>query len=106
MTVEEQINQVEREMQRKIAMVKTELFTQLVRLSPVDTGKFRQNWKLTEISPYVFAISNNTAYGAILWYGRININGKTFGSLQGWGALGGKEFLTRFKRDIRRILNE
>ncbi len=77
------------------------LYSDLKVASPIRSGDFRIDWKLTRPDPFNWKIENNMKYASILWWGRREMNGKMYGSDQ-WPA-GGEPMLERFKFDLESI---
>jgi hypothetical protein len=74
------------------------MYNEIVNDSPVDKGRFKQNWKIDELDEdnFRFKASNNTKdYGSILWAGYMVIDGKAYGSIKGWGATGGEPIVQK-----------
>ena len=75
----------------------TSLYNEIVDNSPVDKGRFKQNWEIDELDEdnFSFKASNNTKdYGVILWAGYRVVDGMAYGSIKGWGVTGG-EFIVQ-----------
>ncbi len=73
----------------------------LKMVSPVRSGDFRSDWKMTRPDEFNWKIENNMQYASILWYGRRELNGRMYGSDQ-W-PLGGEPMLAKFKYDLESI---
>jgi len=74
------------------------MYNEIVNDSPVDKGRFKQNWKIDELDEddFKFKASNNTKdYGSTLWAGYMVIDGKAYGSIKGWGATGGEPIVQK-----------
>ena len=86
------------------------MYNEIINDSPVDKGRFKQNWKIDELDEdnFTFKASNNTEdYGVVLWAGYRVIDSKAYGSLKGWGATGGeiivKKHLELLAQEFERI---
>ena len=86
------------------------MYNEIVNNSPVDQGRFKQNWKIDKLDEdnFKFKASNNTKdYGSILWAGYMVIDGKAYGSIKGWGATGGEVIVQKhlefLKQEFERI---
>lgn len=86
------------------------MYNEIVDNSPVDKGRFKQNWKIDELDEdnFTFKASNNTKdYGVILWFGYTVIDGRAYGSVKGWGSTGGEvivqKHLELLKQEFERI---
>jgi len=64
-----------------VARVVADLFAELQRKTPVDTGALRQAWEVTQKGD-TWTISNNLVYASVIFDGRQIVNGKAQGSLQ------------------------
>lgn len=80
------------------------LFTKLLKSSPVDTGAFRASWEIERTSETSWVITNDVEYAEILWDGVRMVAGKKYGSDQ-WPD-GGDIMLERFNRMITRKLDK
>ena len=62
-------------------MVASDLMSELVSVTPVDTGQLKGAWDLQKTSEG-WRISNNMQYASILFDGRRIVSGKEYGSKQ------------------------
>ncbi len=108
MTPDEELSDIEKQISDLVKKTSVELYTELMVGSPKDTGNFVSDWKLTPTKPnnMGFLITNNVRYGPILWRGRRKVNGQWYGSLQGWGILGGDEFVNKKRVVLQNRLNK
>lgn len=97
MTPSEAVEEIKRKKERIINEAVRDIFSELVKVSPVDTGTFRSTWDLQKTSNG-WRISNNMEYASILWDGRRFAAGKTLGSIQ-WPD-GGAPILAKYNERI------
>jgi len=79
------------------------LHSNLIKVAPVLTGHFKLSWKVKELDPQHFIISNNAPYARVLWNGRMKINGRMYGSEQ-WSK-GGDIMLAKANIVLQNKLN-
>lgn len=79
----------------------TKFYSDVVSGSPVAKGIFRDSWELIKNSELSWTIYNPMKYGPVLWNGRIKINGRYYGSTQGWGLEGGDKLLDAFEQELK-----
>jgi len=57
-------------------------YDDLVKTSPVDTGAFKKAWSIHKpVKGFNYVIQNSMDYADVLARGRVNINGRWYGSL-------------------------
>ena len=74
----------------------------LVVVAPVDTGTFRNAWKIDRVSRLEWRISNRMEYASILFAGRRTVDGVIRGSVQ-WPG-GGDPMVEATNNSIERRL--
>lgn len=65
-----------------IAEVVADLYAELIKRTPVDTGQLKASWNLDKLSDGSWLLSSNLQYADIIFRGRRMIMGKQVGSLQ------------------------
>jgi len=101
MTPTEELKRLWEKQKEVINRRTTKLYSDLVRVAPVDTGMFKSAWTLDRLGEASWRISNNMEYASVLWAGRDPITKK--GSKQ-WQH-GGDPMLEEFKEDLQRKLD-
>lgn len=99
MTPTEAVAEISRRKNRIIDEVVRDMYSELIKVAPVDTGSFRSAWSIDKITNG-WRISNNMEYASILWDGRRFVAGKSVGSLQ-WQE-GGSPLLARYNNRIEK----
>ena len=78
---------------------------ELVRTTPIDTGKMKDNWTNVAQSGWVWTFRNLKDYASIIARGRRSLNGRMYGSIQnGWSA-GITPFFRKFDKRIEKEFN-
>lgn len=85
-----------------------ELLSKLQAGSPRKTGNFLRGWRFsTSIdNKGSFHIFNDVSYGWILWRGRRKVNGRWYGSKQGWGLAGGQKVVDEVAEELQKRLDK
>lgn len=97
MTPSEAVQAIVKAKERILAKNVADLFAELLKKSPVDTGAFRGAWRLEKTSKG-WTIYNGMEYASILWDGRRLIGQQWFGSEQ-WPE-GGEALLLWYNNKI------
>ncbi len=86
----------------------TNFYSALIVGTPVDGGLLKGDWfqyKIDIGNTYKYVATNNMEYSPIIWAGRQTVNGKAYGSYQGWGLEGGQVFVDRYEKILQGRLN-
>ena len=100
----DELDAIVKKQEKVVAGVVADLFAELVKRTPVDTGQLRQAWSI-ERNGDSWIISNGLEYASIIFDGRKVVNGKLQGSTQ--LSQGIQPILDNFNRtleiELRRI---
>jgi len=75
------------------------IYSEVINVTPVDTGDLRQHWEYLKLNKYRWIIVNDLDYAESINRGRRFVGEKTYGSLQlpdGWEPM-----ITEMWEDIR-----
>ena len=102
-TILNDVRVLKEEAQKAFESVANEFHNELYNRTPVDTGVAQKSWhiRVKNIQKFKFIVGSNVKYMPILWRGRKIVNGKVYGSLKGWGALGGQVLLDKYEVELR-----
>ena len=75
------MDQLQIKINQTVNEVAVDLYNELVRVTPVDTGQLRTSWTF-EKTALGYLLSNNMQYASIIFEGRRIVAGKTYGSKQ------------------------
>ena len=103
MTPTEELEQILSEKDKVIGQAVVNLFSDLQKASPVQSGAFRGAWDL-DSGEMKWTITNNMEYASILWEGRREVGGRMLGSEQ-WPE-GGDPMMQKFDNDLQTQLNK
>lgn len=81
MSLLDEYNSVIESKERIFNAIVTDLFAELIQVTPVDTGNLKGAWTLNK-TPSGYIISNSAEYADIVLDGYKIINGKSYGSKQ------------------------
>ena len=80
----------------------------LVAATPVDIGHLKGDWFQTKVkwtNSYYHLVTNNMEYAPSIWAGIRTVNGRSYGSHQGWGQEGGQVFVDKQEKILQRALD-
>ncbi len=106
--IAKELNFVIDEVQDTIQDSMIELYDDIRNETPEDTGNLQLSWSYNRPTRYHWTIETNSSsddYASVIWAGRRNINGKWYGSTQGWGAKGGQYLLDQHMLKLQKDLN-
>jgi hypothetical protein len=95
MTILDDIQSIRQDTILTFSSVTTELRNELYNRTPIDTHELQESWTF-ETNELQWFASTNVRHNFVIWRGRKQINGRWYGSLQGWGLLGGHELLRKY----------
>ena len=81
MTPSQELDKIVAQQKRVVAKVANDLLSELIKITPVDTGALKGAWSIKKTSDG-WQLSNNMNYASILFDGRRIVSGKEYGSLQ------------------------
>jgi len=103
MSLVSDLQELEDQANRLIAKFAADLYAELVRRTPVDSGQLKSAWEMTKVAEG-WLLSNNMNYASFIFNGRRVIDGHTLGSLQ--LPDGVFPILQRFNNELNRQLQE
>ena len=80
-SISEELDIIVRKKNKVVSKVAQSLLSELIHVTPVDTGALKGAWYI-EKTPDGWRLSNNMNYASILFDGRRIVSGKEQGSLQ------------------------
>lgn len=87
---------------KKVATLVVDFYAEVKEGSPRDTGEFNDAWEMIQESEIEWTIKNTQDdYNWVLWRGRRFVNGRWYGSTQGWGQDGGDVIFQKFKERLQ-----
>lgn len=104
----EDVKSIDEQITHIVKTSSVELYTRIKKGQPKDTSHMLKDWQLIPTKPddMGFAIVNTVPYSWYIWRGRRQVNGKWYGSLKGWGPIGGQPLVDRMAEEIQRRLDE
>ncbi len=103
MMASEELAVISKKLERAVEESATNLFRDIVKAWPVDSGTSRAAWEIVKKGDLKWSISNNINYSPYLWTGRRKIGNKMQGSEQ--MADGGAPIVKRADMALQRTLN-
>jgi len=102
MTPVEALKSLEAQSDLAVAVVASDLFSELIKVSPVDVGTLKGAWSL-EKTKDGWRISNNMGYSSIIFDGRRKVGGQWYGSEQ--LPKGIDPILSKYNRVLENLLD-
>lgn len=82
MSLLSEFEEIERKKDDIVLSVAIELYSELVKSTPVDSGNLKASWISPKKTNDGYIIQNTALYASIVLAGRRVVRGKTYGSLQ------------------------
>ncbi len=85
-----------------------ELYDDIRNGTPVDTRNLQLSWSVNRPVRYHWVIETNDSsddYAGVIASGRRYVNGKWYGSTQGWGQHGLQHLLNKSELELQKRLN-
>ena len=81
MTISQELNSIYDKQMRVVGIVANDLLSELIHVSPVDTGTLKGSWDIQRITNG-YRLSSNLEYADVIFDGRRLVAGKWYGSEQ------------------------
>ena len=81
-TISQELNEIYQKQLKVVDTVVNDLFSELIQITPVDTGALKGAWDLKKNDSDSWTLSNNMEYATIIFDGYRIVAGKAIGSKQ------------------------
>jgi len=106
MTINKDIRAIERDLKEGFKDVMKGFKRELISMTPVDTGDYQISWEHElDIRKLTFVSTTDIKYNLVIWRGRKFVNGRWYGSPQGWGLEGGYKFTRMWYDKLKDEIN-
>ncbi len=100
-----ELSRVTKKVEKAIEDWATETYNDIRNDTPEDTGNLQASWKFrrpSRLNYVMFTDPSSISYADVIANGRRTINGKTYGSTQGWGLHGLWNYLDIKEKELER----